>query len=132
MPVDERADPASFVVTINGILVWSCKECRLIFKRFKYGIYSDFNAWHTSDYSITIIVFREQYLVIFAHFNSNCFFKQFSLLKSKLFTLRIEHSKLKRNKLNVSFNYWFQKPRYDWWNIQYSWELNSKSHCSLW
>lgn len=48
-PVDERpeprAEPESFVVTISGIFVWSCNECRLIFMRFKYGIYSDFYAF---------------------------------------------------------------------------------------
>lgn len=47
VPVDERAAPASFVVTISGMLVWSCNEFLLIFTRLKYGIYSDFLWLHT-------------------------------------------------------------------------------------
>lgn len=42
VPVDDRAVPASLVVTISGMLVWSCNECLLIFMRLRYGIYSDF------------------------------------------------------------------------------------------
>lgn len=45
VPVDERAVPPSFVVTINGMLVWSCKELLLIFMRLRYGIYSVFIAY---------------------------------------------------------------------------------------
>jgi hypothetical protein len=41
-PVDERAVPVSFVVTISGMFVWSCNECRLILMRFRYGIKSAF------------------------------------------------------------------------------------------
>lgn len=44
--VDDRVVPASLVVTINGMFVWSCNECRLIFIRFKYGIYSRFYHKH--------------------------------------------------------------------------------------
>lgn len=32
--------PPSFVVTMSGMFVWSCNECRLILMRFRYGIKS--------------------------------------------------------------------------------------------
>lgn len=51
VPVDERAVPASFVVTISGMLVWSCNEFLLIFTRLRYGIYSDFYGCHSHTHS---------------------------------------------------------------------------------
>jgi hypothetical protein len=53
VPVDDRAVPASLVVTISGMLVWSCNECLLIFMRLRYGIYSDFSFYCFHIYTYT-------------------------------------------------------------------------------
>lgn len=54
VPVDDRAVPASLVVTISGMLVWSCNECLLIFMRLRYGIYSDFCCYFFHIYTCTL------------------------------------------------------------------------------
>jgi hypothetical protein len=63
VPVDDRAVPVSFVVTISGILVWSCNEFLLIFMRLRYGIYSAFYCFHIRALTVfVLLVWRKTFI----------------------------------------------------------------------
>lgn len=72
VPIDDRTVPVSlsFVVTINGIFVWSCNEFLLIFTKFMYGINSNWivqfyrfqlcTYWHLFSFYLLFSLFTEK------------------------------------------------------------------------
>lgn len=88
---EPRPEPESFEVTINGMCVWSCSECRLIFTRFKYGINSDFYVFcHIHRHLHTR--FQASMAIFFWHFFTkiSCFRHEMMMsVKRILYTLII-------------------------------------------